>query len=75
MKTALLPDQISRIMRLAWEDRTSFEEIEKRTGFVQRDVIAVMRRELKVSSFRLFIPFGEKECNRGQKRLVTKRVL
>ena len=54
MKTALLPEQISRIVRLAWEDRTSFEEIEKRTGFVERDVIAVMRRELKPSSFRLW---------------------
>ena len=54
MKTALLPEQISRIVRLAWEDRTSFEEIEKRTGFVERDVIAVMRCELKPSSFRLW---------------------
>jgi len=54
MKTTLLPEQISRIVRLAWEDRTSFEEIEKRTGFVERDVIAVMRRELKPSSFRLW---------------------
>jgi uncharacterized protein (TIGR03643 family) len=54
MKTTLLPEQISRIVRLAWEDRTSFEEIEKRTGFVERDVIAVIRRELKPSSFRLW---------------------
>jgi len=54
MKTTLFPEQISRIVRLAWEDRTSFEEIEKRTGFVERDVIAVMRRELKPSSFRLW---------------------
>ena len=54
MKTTLLPEQISRIVRLAWEDRTSFEEIEKRTGFVERDVIEVMRRELKPSSFRLW---------------------
>jgi uncharacterized protein (TIGR03643 family) len=54
MKTTLLPEQISRIVRLAWEDRTSFEEIETRTGFVERDVIAVMRRELKTSSFRLW---------------------
>ncbi len=54
MKATLLPEQISRIVRLAWEDRTSFEEIEKRTGFVERDVIAVMRRELKPSSFRLW---------------------
>lgn len=54
MTATLLPEQISRIVRFAWEDRTSFEEIEKRTGFVERDVIAVMRRELKPSSFRLW---------------------
>jgi uncharacterized protein (TIGR03643 family) len=54
MKAPLLPEQISRIVRLAWEDRTSFEDIEKRTGFVERDVIAVMRRELKPSSFSLW---------------------
>jgi len=38
MKRILLPEQISRIVRLAWEDRTSFEEIQKRTGFVERGV-------------------------------------
>lgn len=54
MKSKLLPEQTSRILRLAWEDRTSFEEIEKRTGLMERDVIAVMRRELKPSSFRLW---------------------
>lgn len=54
MKIAVSPEQISRIVRLAWEDRTSFEEIAKRTGFVERDVIEVMRRELKPSSFRLW---------------------
>ncbi len=54
MKTALSPEQISNIIRMAWEDRTSFEEITERTGMVERDVIEVMRRELKASSFRLW---------------------
>ncbi len=54
MKTNLPPVQISHIIRLAWEDRTSFEEIEERTGLVERDVIEIMRRELKPSSFRLW---------------------
>ena len=44
----------SLIIRLAWEDRTTFEEIEKRTGLTEREVIAVMRRELKPSSFRMW---------------------
>lgn len=54
MKTFLSPEQISSVIRFAWEDRTSFEEIEERTGLVERDVIEVMRRELKPSSFRLW---------------------
>ncbi len=54
MKTTLSPEQISNIVRMAWEDRTSFEEITERTGLVERDVIEVMRRELKASSFRLW---------------------
>jgi uncharacterized protein (TIGR03643 family) len=44
----------SLIIRLAWEDRTTFEEIEERTGLTEKEVITVMRRELKPSSFRLW---------------------
>jgi len=54
MKTPLTPNQISQIIRLAWEDRTSFEEIAERTGLREKEVIEVMRRELKPSSFRLW---------------------
>ena len=43
-----------RIIRMAWEDRTTFEEIEKRTGLVEAEVIKVMRRNLKPSSFRMW---------------------
>ena len=44
----------THIVRLAWEDRTSFEEIKQRTGLAESEVIEVMRRELKPSSFRLW---------------------
>jgi len=52
MKTRLSSDQASFVVRLAWEDRTSFEEIKERTGLVESQVIDLMRRELKPSSFR-----------------------
>lgn len=42
------------IIRMAWEDRTSFEEIEKKTGLSEAEVIKVMRRELKPTGFRLW---------------------
>lgn len=54
MKATYAPEEISRIIRFAWEDRTSFEEIEERTGFTEKQVIDVMRRELKPSSFRMW---------------------
>ncbi|TDU81847.1 uncharacterized protein (TIGR03643 family) [Prosthecobacter fusiformis] len=44
----------SYIIRLAWEDRTTFEEIKERTGLTESQVIVIMRRELKPSSFRLW---------------------
>jgi len=54
MKTARGAEQISRVIRLAWADRMSFEEIKTRTGLREGEVIEVMRRELKPSSFRLW---------------------
>ena len=52
--TKLSKEQINAIIRMAWEDRTSFEEILSRTGLTESEVIRIMRRELKPSSFRLW---------------------
>lgn len=46
--------QTNSIIRLAWEDRTTFEDIERKTGLTEAEVIKVMRRELKPSSFRMW---------------------
>ena len=35
------------LIGMAWADKISFEEIKKRTGFSEKEVIAVMRRKLK----------------------------
>lgn len=43
-----------QIIRMAWEDRTTFDEIKKKTGIAEAEVIKVMRRNLKPSSFRLW---------------------
>lgn len=42
------------IIHLAWDDWTSFDVIEKQTGYSERQVIALMRRELKPKSFRVW---------------------
>lgn len=44
----------NQIIRMAWEDRTTFDEIEKRTGYAEADVIKVMRKSLKAKSFKMW---------------------
>ena len=46
--------QIDRIIEMAWEDRTPFEAIFIQFGLTEADVVALMRRELQPSSFRLW---------------------
>ena len=45
---------LSRIIEMAWEDRTPFEAIEILYGLQVKDVIRIMRQELKPGSFRLW---------------------
>ena len=45
---------IDRIIEMAWEDRTSFEAIHFQYGLSEKDVIALMRNEMKASSFRMW---------------------
>lgn len=44
----------SRVIEMAWEDRTPFEAIEVEYGLNEQQVIMFMRRSLKVSSFKLW---------------------
>ena len=44
----------SDIIAMAWCDKTSFEDIKMQTGLSESDVIALMRKELKRNSFRLW---------------------
>lgn len=50
----LNPIQIDRIIEMAWEDRTPFEAIEYQFSLTEKDVIVLMRTELKRSSFKLW---------------------
>ena len=53
--TALLSESdISRIVEMAWEDRTAFEAIEVQFGLNESAVIDLMRRHMKPSSFRMW---------------------
>ncbi|TAE58067.1 MAG: TIGR03643 family protein [Nostocales cyanobacterium] len=45
---------IDRIVEMAWEDRTPFEAIEIQFGVPEKEVIKIMRREMKESSFKMW---------------------
>ncbi len=45
---------IDRIIEMAWEDRTPFEAIKLQFDLSEAEVIALMRKELKRSSFLLW---------------------
>jgi uncharacterized protein (TIGR03643 family) len=44
----------SAVVQMAWEDRTTFETIQERTGLSEADVIRLMRHELTPSSFKMW---------------------
>lgn len=48
----LSADDVSRVIEMAWEDRTPFESIAVQFGLAESAVIALMRRELQPGSFR-----------------------
>jgi uncharacterized protein (TIGR03643 family) len=50
----LTTGDISAIIQMAWEDRTTFETIMERIGISESDVIKIMRSELKPDSFKLW---------------------
>ncbi len=53
-KTDLDQADIDRIVEMAWEDRTSFDIIYQQFGVSESEVIKIMRREMKRSSFRMW---------------------
>ena len=45
---------VSRIVEMAWEDRTAFEAIEAQFGLNESAVIDLMRKYMKPSSFKMW---------------------
>ena len=53
-KTELTAADVSRVVEMAWEDRTTFEAIEVQFGLNESAVIDLMRSHMKPSSFRMW---------------------
>ena len=42
------------VIELAWRDEVSFDDIYHQTGLMEKQVIAIMRKHMKPSSFRMW---------------------
>ena len=47
-------EEKDRIIEMAWEDRTPFDVIEVQFGLSEKEVIMLMKRELKLNSWKLW---------------------
>lgn len=68
----LKPEEIDRIIEMAWEDRTPFEAIEAQFGLKEADVKKLMKKELKFSSYKLWRERVEKCQTKHAKRRSTE---
>jgi uncharacterized protein (TIGR03643 family) len=61
-KSELSAADVSEAIKMAWEDRTTFETIHEKLGISESELIKLMRAELTVSSFKMW-----RERMRGRK--------
>ncbi len=57
----------------AWADRVTFEDIKKVTGKSEGDVIKIMRKNLKPSSFRLWRKRAKGQSIKHRKKFEVSR--
>ena len=57
----------------AWADRVTFEEIKKRSGYSESEVIKIMRKKLKPSSFRLWRKRAKNQSIKHRKKFEYSR--
>ena len=54
IKIELTIAEIDRIIEMAWEDRTPFDAIHAQFGLTEAEVIALMKKEMKLSSWKMW---------------------
>ena len=68
--------ETSRIIEMAWEDRTTFDSIKDQFGLSESEVIKIMRKHMKRSSFKMWRKrvSGRKTKHRFSSQSLTPRV-
>ena len=57
----------------AWADRITFEYIKSKTGLSEGEVIKIMRKSLKPSSFKLWRKRAKRQSIKHRKKFVESR--
>ena len=67
--------EASRIIEMAWEDRTTFDSIKDQFGLSESEVIKIMRKHMKRSSFKIWRKrvAGRKTKHRFSSQSLTPR--
>ena len=60
---------IDRIIEMCWEDRTPFEAIEYQFGLKEEDAIKIMRKNLKLKTFKVW---RKRVSGRNTKHMMLK---
>ena len=69
------PSSPDWVVWAAWADRITFEEIKNKTGKSEAEVIKIMRRSLKQSSFRLWRKRVDSQSIKHRKKFEYSRKL
>lgn len=64
------PDDLDRMVRMGWEDRTTFEDIEHQFGLSENEFVRFMRTQLSASAF---ARWRKRVHNQGHLKHKTKR--
>ena len=62
------------VIEMAWSDKISFEEIKKKTGFSEKEVITTMRKNLKRKSYILWRKRVKGRITKHRKLLKIKNI-
>ena len=54
IKKEFTESELDRIIEMAWEDRTTFDAIKMQFGISEQETIEIMRKEMKLSSFKMW---------------------
>jgi uncharacterized protein (TIGR03643 family) len=69
----IAPATVNKIIAWAWDDRKTFDEIKEEFNLSEQNVIDLMRKELKPSSWRMWRKRVTGRLTKHRKRFLDKR--